>query len=99
MVEDRKGLSSKGIQSWIKDTFANEVISLVFNKTLKNLVAKNGVNQHKGHYVMTKKQKENPKTKAKEKREKERERVKVKKDKQKEKKKEKAQKNKDKATQ
>merc|ERR1711964_432384 len=67
VVEDRKGLSAKGIQSWIKSTFNNEVASSVFNKTLKKLVSDNGVQKHKGHYLMTKKQAREKREKAREK--------------------------------
>merc|ERR1711900_97146 len=59
-VEDRKGLSAKGIQSWIKSTFNNEVNSKQFNRSVKSLVDKKSITKHKGHYLMTKSQKATP---------------------------------------
>merc|ERR1711964_863564 len=62
-VEDRKGLSAKGLQSWIKSTFNNEVKSKQFNKAVKSLVDKKSITKHKGHYLMTKAEKATQKKK------------------------------------
>merc|ERR1711964_195681 len=80
-VEDRKGLSAKGLQSWIKSTFNNEVKSKQFNKAVKSLVDKKSITKHKGHYLMTKSQKATPKDNSKKRRDIKKEKNKVKREK------------------
>merc|ERR1712202_63481 len=70
---ERKGLSTAQIKSFIKELYHGEVVSSkAFNKAMKSLVTASNVTQKKGHYKMTKNQKanKNDAAKKKEKREK-----------------------------
>merc|ERR1711964_903480 len=64
-VEDRKGLSLPALKSWIKATYNRDADSSILNKMLKKLAEAKTITKHKGHFLMTKTQKENPKAKKK----------------------------------
>merc|ERR1712096_386560 len=57
---ERKGLSTAQIKSFIKELYHGEVVSSkAFNKAMKSLVTASNVTQKKGHYKMTENQKAN----------------------------------------
>merc|ERR1712096_37949 len=85
---ERKGLSTAQIKSFIKELYHGEVVSSkAFNKAMKSLVTASNVTQKKGHYKMTKNQKANKNDAAKKKEKREKKKKKLPKKKKKKKKK------------